>query len=164
MTVATSTRRFFIAAAIFALFAAIGVAAMHLAAQLLRTSVEHALGPEIRFDRLRVGLTNLEITGAEVRAPQGWPTLNTLSAKRVVVVPDLRDLMSGQVVIDRAIFAHAFITALRTNEDGAVRVLPGILDQPGTIVAGGSWAKRPSHGVLVGSIDGPSFRPYYWTK
>ncbi len=80
-------RWIFVAVAIVALFAATGVAAMHLAAQLLKTSIEQALGSGSRVADLRVGLASIEITGLEVAAPYGWPTDTALRAERIVMVP-----------------------------------------------------------------------------
>ncbi len=153
MTNIISKRWIITAAAIFLLLAATAVAAMHLAAQLLRTSIEHTLGPEIRFDSLRVGLASIELTGVEVTAPQGWPAANSFRAQRVVMVPDLRDLTSGNVVIDRVTIQGAYISAVGRRDGGDIRILPGILDQPGIVVRQ-EWARnRPSRGAVVGTVE-----------
>ncbi|MEO8159355.1 MAG: hypothetical protein ABI648_16270 [Betaproteobacteria bacterium] len=153
MTNIISRRWIITAAAIFLLLAATGVAAMHLAAQLLRTSIEHTLGPEIHYDSLRVGLASIELTGVEVAAPQGWPAVNSFRAQRVLMVPDLRDPTSGNVVIDRVTIQGAYISAVGRRDGGGIRILPGILDQPGIAVRK-EWARnRPSRGAVVGTVE-----------
>ena len=131
MTNIKSKRWIFVAVAIVALFAATGVAATHLAAQLLKTSIEHALGPGSRVADLRVGLASIEITALEVAAPDGWPTDTALRAVRIVMVPSLRDLISGHLLIDRVTLQHAYISAIGPRQDGSLRILPGMLDQSG---------------------------------
>lgn len=153
MTNIKSKRWIFVAVAIVALFAATGVAAMHLAAQLLKTSIEQALGSGSRVAGLRVGLASIEITGLEVTAPDGWPTDTALRAERIVMVPSLRDLTSGHLLIDRITLQHAYISAIGPRQDGSLRILPGMLDQAGHNDRAEPVAHRRAHNATIGKVE-----------
>lgn len=118
-----------IVVAFVAVLAVTGIAAMHFAAQSLKNSIEQALGPESRIADLSVGLTSVEISGISVKAPKGWPTGTALRAERVVVVPDLRQLISGHIEVRSITFEKAYLSAVRPKEGGGLKILPSMLDQ-----------------------------------
>jgi hypothetical protein len=72
-----------------------GVAAMHFAARSAKESIHEALGPEGEAAEIKVGLTSIEILDVRIKAPRGWPSDSTLRARRIVVVPDLRELSAN---------------------------------------------------------------------
>lgn len=118
-----------IVVAFVAVLAVTGIAAMHFAAQSLKNSIEQALGPESRIADLSVGLASVEISGISVKAPKGWPTGTALRAERVVVVPDLRQLISGHIEVRSITFEKAYLSAVRPKEGGGLKILPSMLDQ-----------------------------------
>ena len=105
------------------------VAALHFAARSLKQDILQALGPESRVADVRVGFTSVIVSGVEVPAPKGWPAKKTLSAERVVVVPDLRQLVQRKVVVNRLTVTGAYISAVRPREGGGLKVLPTMLDE-----------------------------------
>jgi len=106
-----------------------GVAAMHFAARSLKQSVIEALGPESEVADLRVGLTSIVISGIRVKAPRGWPADSTLRAEQVIVVPDIRQLLSRRVYITTVQITNAYISAVRPREGGGLKVLPSMLGE-----------------------------------
>jgi hypothetical protein len=55
-----------------------------------------------------------------MKAPKGWPSDSTLRARRIVVVPDLRELLSDQVRINHIAVEGAYLSALRPKEGGGL--------------------------------------------
>jgi len=106
-----------------------GVSAMHFAARAIKESIQEALGPEGEAAEIKVGLTGIEILDVRIRAPRGWPSDSTLRARRIVVVPDLRGLLSDQVRITSIEVEGAYLSALRPKEGGGLRVLPSIVER-----------------------------------
>jgi hypothetical protein len=82
------------AGVVVAVLALAGVVAMHYAARSVEESIHEALGPEGEAAEIKVGLTSVEILDVRIKAPRGWPSDSTLRARRIVVVPDLRELLS----------------------------------------------------------------------
>jgi hypothetical protein len=115
------------AVAILALSLA-GVLGYRLAASSLESRIVAALGPDAEVGAISLRLGHVEIVDLRVRAPEGWPTNETLSARRVVVVPELRTLLSNRVRIARVTIEDATLSALRTG-DGRVRVLPRLVER-----------------------------------
>lgn len=118
-----------IAAIVLAVLALAGVAAFHFAARSVKGSIEQALGPEGEAAAINVGLTSVEILDVRIKAPKGWPSDSTLRARRIVIVPDLRELLSDRVRITRVDVQGAYLSALRPKEGGGLRVLPSIADR-----------------------------------
>lgn len=135
-----------VAAAAALVLAAIG--GMHLAARSVERSIRAALGPEGEAAEIRVGLTRIEILEVRIRAPRGWPSDSTLRARRIVVVPDLRELLSDQVRITSIQVEGAYLSALRPREGGGLRVLPSIAERAKQNEAPGN-ARR---GAIVSAV------------
>ncbi len=118
----------------------------HFATQALKEKIEQALGPTGEVREMVVGLTSIELRGVRIRAPQGWPAADTLRAERVVVVPDLLDLLSAKVRVQRITIESAYLSILRTRE-GHVRLVPSLLEtSAGKADKGG---KKEATGVPV---------------
>jgi hypothetical protein len=128
---------------LLALCAGAVVAALHFAARSLKQDILQALGPESSVADVRVGFTSVIVTGVEVPAPKGWPTKKALSAERIVVVPDLRQLVQRKVVVNKLTVAGAYISAVRPKEGGGLKVLPSLLDER---------KKKKSEGTAVADI------------
>jgi hypothetical protein len=106
-----------------------GLAGMHLAARSVKESIQEALGPEGEAAEIKVGLTSIEILDVRIKAPRGWPSDSTLRARRIVIVPDLRELLSDQVQITSIEVQGAYLSALRPKEGGGLRVLPSVAER-----------------------------------
>lgn len=107
----------------------LGVGTLHWAARELRTRIVAALGPDAEIGSLVLDGTVVEIRKLRIRAPAGWPAPDTLRAELIVVEPDLRALLSGEVRVGRIAAEQAYLSVLRT-EQGAVRLLPSLLERP----------------------------------
>ena len=104
------------------------VAAFVAAAQILKGRIEQALGPDAEVARIALGWNGVAIEGLRLPAPRGgWPAADQLRAARVVVVPQLRDLLSGSVRIASITVEGGYLSLLRTR-DGRLSLLPGLLE------------------------------------
>lgn len=103
-----------------------------LAPLLLRNQIETALGPRGEVAKIDVGFGSVVLHDVRIRAvrdgKQGWPTDDELRARRVEVRPQLRDLLSARVRIERIAVDGAYLSMLRTR-DGVLRVLPVLLEK-----------------------------------
>ncbi|MDF3035069.1 MAG: hypothetical protein K0S28_343 [Paucimonas sp.] len=111
------------------LLALAAAAALHYGAEALKSRVEEALGPDSEVGAVNVAWTSIVIDDVRIRAPAGWPAQDALRAKRIVVVPDLNELLSASVRINRIIVEDAYLSVLRTRE-GRMRLLPDMLERP----------------------------------
>src|SRR5688500_13964930 len=105
------------------------VGGMHYAARSIKHSIEEALGPEGQAASIEVRLTSIELIDVRIAAPKGWPTDTALRAKRVVIIPDLRQLMSDHVEITRIDVEGGYLSALRPREGGGLKMLPSIAER-----------------------------------
>lgn len=104
-------------------------AAFFAAAQMLKGRIGQALGADAEVARIALGWNGVAIEGLRLPAPRsgGWPAADQLRAARVVVVPQLRDLLSGSVRIASVTVEGGYLSLLRTR-DGRLSVLPGLLE------------------------------------
>lgn len=123
------SRRWLVVAPLALLLAVVVlIAAWFAAAQLLKGRIEQALGADAQVARIELGWSGVTIEGLRLPAPRsGWPAADQLRAARVVVVPQLRDLLSGSVRIASVSVEDGYLSLLRTR-DGRLVVLPGLLD------------------------------------
>ena len=98
------------------------------ATRALKTQVEQALGAHGEVGEIRVGFSAIEIIGLRIKAAEGWPAADELRARRVVIHPDLRALLSKQLRISRIEVEDAYLSLLRRKE-GKLEVLPALLDR-----------------------------------
>jgi hypothetical protein len=105
----------------------IAVAGFHFATKALKNQVEQALGPESEVGEIIVGWSAIEVHRLRIRAPKGWPAQDTLRAQRIVIVPDLRDLLSAKVHVSRITIEEAYLSVLRAR-DGRLRLVPSLLE------------------------------------
>lgn len=121
-------RRVAIVAVVLAVLAA---GAFQVALHLLRDQVEAALGPRGEVANIEIGLRAVVLHGVRIRAEfegkNGWPAQDELRARRIEVVPQLRDLLSARVRIERITVDGAYLSMLRTRQ-GVLRVLPALLE------------------------------------
>lgn len=110
------------------LLALAGAAGLHFATQALKSKIEAALGPASEVGAIRVGFSAIEIESLRVKAIPGWPAEDQLRARRIVVVPELADLLSARVRLSRITVEDAYLAVLRTRE-GRLRILPSLLER-----------------------------------
>lgn len=117
---------------------AIGI---HLAARALEAKIIAALGPRAEIGSTTVGWTGVELTGVRILADRAhWPAGDELRAERIVVVPDLRDLLGGEIRISTIRVDGGYLSVFRTRA-GKVKLLPALLERntsgsaPGTLPA-----------------------------
>lgn len=106
-----------------------GALSLHFAIQALKGQVEQALGPESEVGDITLGWSSIAINQIRIRAPKDWPTDDTLRAKRIVVEPDMRGLLSAKVRIYRITVEDGYLSILRPRT-GSVRLLPSLLEKP----------------------------------
>ncbi len=121
---------------------------LHFAAKALKDQVLLALGPESEVGDISVGWSAIEINQLKVRGPKGWPAEHTLRAERIVVVPDLRGLLSANIRIHRISVEQAYVSVLRSR-DKKLRLLPSLLEKP----AAKADAGAPIPTVAIGSVE-----------
>jgi hypothetical protein len=126
---ARSRKWLLVTAGVIGLLVVAGVLFFHIAARTLKDDVLKALGPESEVADLTVGLTRIVISGIRINAPKGWPTDSTLTAERVEIVPDLRQLLSRRIYVTKVAIENGYISALRPKNGGGLKVLPTILDE-----------------------------------
>ena len=125
-----------------------GLGAMHFAARSLKEHVLAALGPESEITDLRIGFTSIVITGVRVPPPKGWPAADPLRAERVVILPDLRQLLSREIYINNVRIENAYISAVRPKEGGGLKVLPGIMNK-----AKKGDAEKPTRAAEIARVE-----------
>ena len=114
------------------LVAGVAVIGLHLATQALKTKVEAALGPRSEVGGIKASFNAIEVVNLRVKATEGWPAPDELSAKRIVVKPDLRALFEKNLRVASIRIEDAYLSMLR-GQDGKVVLLPSLL---GTATAG----------------------------
>lgn len=133
---------------VVAVLALAGVVAMHFAARSVKESIREALGAEGEAAEIKVRLTSIEIVDVRIKAPRGWPSDSTLRARRIVIVPDLRELLSDRVRVTRIDVEGAYLSALRPKQGGGLRVLPSIAER----AKQSKGARKESRGAVVSTV------------
>jgi hypothetical protein len=119
----------YIIAGTLALIVLVLVGGMHLAARSIKSSILEALGPQGEAAEINVRLTSIELVDVRIAAPKTWPTDTALRARRVVVIPDMRHLLSDHVEVTRIEIEDAYLSALRPQDGGGLRVLPSLVER-----------------------------------
>ncbi len=122
--------------------------AMRYGANILKSRIQDALGPESEITQISVGLRSVEIKGVTLHAPPGWPAKDSLRADRIVIVPDLLSLVSRQIRIKSVTIEGAYLSLWRTHE-GKIRLVPSLLERP----SGGGGQAPGKYAVEVGTIE-----------
>jgi len=135
---------------LLSLVAAIG---FHFAVAKLKSEVLAALGPESEIGEIQVGWHAIEVHKLRLHGPAGWPADDALRADRVVIVPDLRSLFSGDIHISSIDVDGAYLSVWRTP-GGKMRLLPSLLEKPATTdeQKTGDEVKKPMPTVLLSAI------------
>jgi len=117
--------------AVIVLAVAGGLAALRYGAALLKQQIEAGLGPEAEVGSIVLEGGSVVVYGVRVRAPTEWPTSDALRAEKIVVEPDLRALLSGDVHIASVTAENVYLAVLRSR-NGAVQLLPSLLARGAT--------------------------------
>ncbi|MBI4291915.1 MAG: DUF748 domain-containing protein [Betaproteobacteria bacterium] len=133
---------------VIAVIAAAGVLGLQFATQELKHRVEQALGPEAEIGAIAVGWSAIEVSGLRIRGPKGWPASDTLRAQRIVIVPDLRALLSAEVRVSSITVEQAYLSVLRAR-DGRLRLMPSLIEGR----AKESKPTAPAPRVAIGAIE-----------
>lgn len=119
----------YLIAGTLALLVLAALGALHHAARSVEDSIRQALGPQGEAAEINVRLTSIELLDVRIAAPKGWPSESTLRAKRILVTPDVRHLISEHMQISRLHIEGAYLSALRPKEGGGLRVMPGFAER-----------------------------------
>ena len=98
-----------------------GIVGFRVAVGILKGKVVEALGPDSEIKDLRVSWSAVEVEGLRIKGRPGWPAADTLRAERVVIVPSLRSILSGQIRVSSISVVKPYLSALRTK-DGKLQV------------------------------------------
>jgi len=104
------------------------IAALHYATRLLKSHVEAALGPESEVGAIDIERYTIVVRTLRMKAPEGWPTNDAFRAERVVLEPDLRALVSGEVRVGSVVADNVYLCIFR-EPDGRFRLLPSLLEK-----------------------------------
>ena len=109
------------------LLALAGAVGLHFAGKTLKTRIEQALGEESSVGDISMGLFSITVSDLRIKAPPAWPAEETLRARRIVVVPDWRALLSNKIAV-RHIHAEGVHQTVLRDSDGRIRILPSLLE------------------------------------
>ena len=149
MTTGKLKRWTLIAVAAVVAIAAAGAVGLHFATKALKGQVQQVLGPESEVGEIALGWSAVEVHRLRIKAPKGWPAEDTLRAERIVIVPDLRALLSASVRVHRITVEEAYLSVLRSRE-GRLRVVPSLLEKKSK-EAGKADLTAPA--VTIGTIE-----------
>jgi len=102
------------------------VAGYRMGARLLQGKVVEALGPGSRLTELKVNWFSIELLGLRIDAPKGWPAARTLETDRVIIVPDLRSVVTDQIRISSIVVEKPYLSMLRTP--GKLIMVPSLTE------------------------------------
>ena len=112
---------------LIAVLAGAAVFGLHYATRLLKDQIVAALGPDSEVGEIVLDWSSVEIRQLRIKGPEDWPAEDALRAARIVVRPELRDLISAKVRIRRIEVEDAYLSVLRTRK-GSLRLLPSLLE------------------------------------
>jgi hypothetical protein len=103
------------------------VAGYRMGVRLLQGKIVEALGPGSRVNELKVNWFSVELLGLAIDAPKGWPAARTLEAERVIIVPDLRTLLSDQIRVSSIVVEKPYLSVLRNP--GKLVMVPSLTER-----------------------------------
>jgi hypothetical protein len=142
-----------IAACVIGIVAVGSAMAIQIATTSLRNHVVALLGPTGHADHVAVGFSRITLDGVVIKAPAGWPAEDTLRARRIVLQPDLWQLLSHKVVIKQVDLDDAYLSILRTT-DGKVSLLPNFRTaHTGTTLTASGATTKQNTGQTTGASE-----------
>jgi hypothetical protein len=106
-----------------------GAVSLHFAGKTLKGQIEQALGEESSVGEISLGLFSITVSDLRIKAPPGWPAEETLHARRIVVAPDWRALLSSRIAV-RYVHAEDVHQTVLRESSGRIRILPSLLERP----------------------------------
>lgn len=103
------------------------IAGYRIGTRLLEGKIVEALGPGSHLDQIKVNWFSVELLGLRIDAPKGWPAARTLEAERVIIVPDLRSLLTERIRISSIVVEKPYLSLLRTP--GKLALLPSLTER-----------------------------------
>ncbi|MGE5218159.1 MAG: DUF748 domain-containing protein, partial [Chloroflexota bacterium] len=116
-----------IAVAILLILGIAVVAGYRMGVRLLQGKIVEALGPGSRVDKIKVNWFSVELLGLAIDAPKGWPAARTLEAERIIIVPDLRSLLSDQIRVASIVVEKPYLSMLR--RPGKLIMVPSLTER-----------------------------------
>ena len=83
---------------------------------ILKEKMVEALGSASENTAIRVRWSSVEVEGLRIKGQTGWPAADELQAERVVIVPSLRSVFSGQFRVHSMTLVKPYLSALRTAD------------------------------------------------
>jgi hypothetical protein len=108
-----------------------GFAAWQYALDSLKAGIESALGPRGEAREINVGLSGVEILDLRIRAPENahWPDKDEARAQRILIVPDILNLLTARLSIGNIRVEGAHVVLLRTKA-GEMKIVPSLFEKP----------------------------------
>jgi hypothetical protein len=125
-----------------------GILAFHVAVGILKGKVEKALGSTSEIQDIQVGLYSVKVHGLSIKGPEGWPSADTLRAEKVIIVPSLSSIFSGQYRVRSITIVKPYFSVLRTR-DGKFLAIPSLFNDAQTKTPS---APAVSHTLIIGHI------------
>lgn len=128
------------------------VAGYRMGVRLLQGKIVEALGPGSRVSELKVNWFSVELFGLAIDAPKGWPAARTLEAERVIIVPDLRSLLSDQIRVSSIVVEKPYLSVLRNP--GKLVMVPSLTErQRSRKDAPSGKGDAPARAVIISTIE-----------
>jgi len=124
-------------------------AGFHFATKALKDEVTKALGPHGEIGEIKVSLSAVEVINLRIKADKNWPAAEELSARRVVIKPDLAALLDRNIRISSIRIEDAYLSLLR-QRDGKLLLLPSLL---GAAAAADAAAKADNNAADIPKIQ-----------
>lgn len=118
------------------------LAGLYFAQREVKERVTAALGPLGSADSIDVGFTSVRLTNVRLKGPEGWPAPETLHADQIVLIPDVRDMLTHRVHIRSVVISGFDLSVVRTA-DGSINLLPNLresLNHPDSADSGNTGA------------------------
>ncbi len=109
------------------ILAAAGYAGYRISLRTLKSGVVEALGPHSEVRDIRIGWAGVNIEGLRIRGTASWPSKDTFRADRVVIVPDIRSLLSDTYRIRSITIERPYLSIVRTRK-GKLVAVPSLLE------------------------------------
>jgi hypothetical protein len=103
------------------------LAGYRMGVRLLQGKIVGALGPGTRVNEIKINWFSMELLGLAIDAPNGWPTVRTLEAERIIIVPDLRSLLSDQIRVSSIVVEKPYLSVLRNP--GKLVMVPSLTER-----------------------------------
>jgi hypothetical protein len=115
-----------IAVAILLILGIAVVAGYRMGVRLLQGKIVEALGRGSRVSEIKINWFSIELLGLAIDAPKDWPAARTLEAERIIIVPDLRSLLTDQIRVASIVVEKPYLSMLR--RPGKLIMVPSLTE------------------------------------